>query len=74
MSCRTLHEAKQMSLPFQIDSTFRTHSKHQGHLTITFEDTSHPKKVSTNNTQAGLCLPCISRVLQEIHEIFHENS
>ena len=27
----------------QRDSIFRIHSKHQGHLTITFEDTSHPK-------------------------------
>ena len=74
MSCKTLHEVKQMSLLFQRDSIFRTHSKHKGHLTITFEDASHPENASTNNTQTGSCLPWISRLLQKIHQTFHKNS
>ena len=47
MSCKTLQEVKQMSLLFQRDSIFRTHSKHKGHLTITFKDASHPEHAST---------------------------
>ena len=58
---------------FSRDSIFRTHSKHKGHLTITFEDASHPENASTN-TQTGSCFPWISRILQKIHQNFHENS
>ena len=42
MSCKTLHEVKQMSLLHKRNSVFRTHSQHQGYLTITFENRSHP--------------------------------
>ena len=42
-----LHEVKQMSLLHKRNSIFRTHSQHQGHLAITFEDTSHPEHAST---------------------------
>ena len=51
MSCKTLHEGKQMSLLHKRNSIFRTHSQHQGHLTITFTETSHPEHASTQNTQ-----------------------
>ena len=74
MSCKTLHEVKQMSLLHKRNSVFRTHSQHQGHPAITFEDTSHPEHASTQNTQTGSCLPWLSRLLQKIHQNFHENS
>ena len=35
----------------QRDSIFRTHSKHQRHLTITLKDPSHPEHATTKNTQ-----------------------
>ena len=66
-SSKTLHEVKQMSLLHKRKSIFRAHSQHQGHLTITFDDTSHPEHASTQNTQTGSCLPQISRLLLKIH-------
>ena len=74
MHCKTLNEVQQRPLPFERNTIFRTHSQHQGHLTIIFKDTSHPEYVSTQNTQTGSCLPWISRVLQKIHQKFCENS
>ena len=59
---------------FSRDSIFRTHSKHQEHLTITLKYPSHPEHVPTKNTQTGLCLPQFSRLLQKIHQKFHQNS
>ena len=44
-----------MSLLFQRDSIFRTHSKHQGHPTINLEDPSHLEHASTQNTETDLC-------------------
>ena len=61
-----------MPLLFKRNTMFRTHSHHQGYLTITFEDTSHQEHASTQNTQTILCLPWISRVLQKIHQGFTE--
>ena len=74
MSYKTLHEVKQMSLLFQRDSIFRTHSKHKGHPTITLKDPSHPEQATTKNTQTGSCLPQFSRLLQEIHQKFCKSS
>ena len=74
MSCKTLHEVKQMSLLFQRDSILRTHSKHKRHLTITFEDASHPENAPTNHTQTGSCLPQFSRLLWKIHQKLCKNS
>ena len=54
-------------------SIFRTHTQHQGHPAITFEDTSDPEHASTQNIQTGLCLSWIGRVLQKIHQIFYKN-
>ena len=53
MSCKTLHEVKQMPLLFQRDSIIGTYSKHQGHLTITFKDTSHSENASTNSSETS---------------------
>ena len=63
-----------MSLLFQRDSIFRTHSKHQGHPTITLKDPNCPEDAPTKNTQIGSCLPQFSRLLQEIHQKFFQNS
>ena len=41
LSCKALHEIKQVSLLLQRDSIFGTHLKHKMHLTIAFEDTSN---------------------------------
>ena len=57
-----------MSLLCKRNSIFRTHSQHQGHPTITFEDTSHPEHASTQNTQTGPYLSGISRLIQKIHQ------
>ena len=59
---------------FQRNTILRTHSQHQGHLTTTFKNTSHPEYASTQNAQTSSCLPLICRVLQEVHQKFHENS
>ena len=74
MSCQTVHEVKQMSPLLQRDSIFRTHFKHKRHLTITFEDASHPKNASTNHTQTGLCFPWIRWLIQKIDQKLHKNS
>ena len=74
MSCKTLHEVEQMSLLFQRDSIFRTHSKHRGHLAITLKDPSHPEHATTKNAQTGLCLPQFSRLLQKSHQKLCGNS
>ena len=49
------------------------HPQHQGHLTTTFKNTSHPEHASTQNFQTSLCLPWISRVLQKVYQKFCEN-
>ena len=74
MSCKTLHDVKQVSLLFQRDSIFRTHFKHKRHLTITFKDASHSENASTNHTHSGSGFPWISRLLQKIYQKLHENS
>ena len=37
MHCQTLIEVQQMSLLYKRNTIFRTHSQHQGHLTIAFK-------------------------------------
>ena len=74
MHCQTLNEVHQMLLLYKRNTIFRTHLQHQGHLTITFKNTSHPEYASTQNAQTSSCLPWISRVLQKIYQTFHINS
>ena len=62
-----------MLLLFQRNSIFRTYLKHQGHLPITLEDTSHSENAPTDNSQTSSCLPWI-RVLQEMYQGFCKNS
>ena len=69
MHYKTLNDIQQMLLLYKRNTIFRTHPQHQGHPTITFKNTSHPEYASTQNAQAGLCLPWIGRVLQEVSRI-----
>ena len=44
---KTLNEIQQMPLLHKRNTTFRMHSQHQGHPSITFKGTSHPEHAPT---------------------------
>ena len=70
MHCKTIHEVQQMPFLYEGNIIPRTHPQHQGHLTITFKNTSHPEHASTKNAQTGLCLPWFSWILQKFIKNF----
>ena len=70
MHCKTHNEVQQMSFLYKGNAILRTHPQHQGHLTITIENTSHPEYASTKNTETSSCLPWFSRILQKVYQEF----
>ena len=63
-----------MSFLYEGNTIPRTHPQHQGHLTITIKDSSHPEHASTQNTQMSSCLPSFSSILQKIYQELRKNS
>ena len=66
MHRKTLNEVQQMPFLYEGNAIPRTHRQHQGHLTVTFKNSSHPEHVSTQNVQTSLCLPWFSRILLNV--------
>ena len=69
-SVKALNEVQQMPFLYKGNTILRTHPQHQGHLTITFKNTSHPEHASTQNAQTSSCLSWISRILQKMYKNF----
>ena len=63
-----------MSFLYDTNTIPRTHPLHQGYLTITIKNTSHPGQVSTQNVQTSSCFPWFSRLLQKIYQELSQNS
>ena len=73
MHCKTLNEVQQMSFLYEENTIPRTHPQHQGHLTITFKNSSHPEHASNQNVQTSSFLPHFSRILQKIYQELCKN-